>query len=128
MAVDAFDGGPVPSRLFHICRREDWRAATDAGRYRGGAIDRRDGFIHLSTASQLPETAARHFAGVDGLVVLEIRGAALAPALKWEPAPDGTPFPHHYGEIATGWVDRIHPLERGPDGRHLFGFLGEDRR
>jgi uncharacterized protein (DUF952 family) len=30
---------------------------------------RADGFIHFSTADQVAETAARHFAGEDGLIL-----------------------------------------------------------
>ena len=123
MAVDPHDGPPVPPTLFHICRRQDWQEAADSGRYGGTAVDRRDGFIHFSTAAQLPGTAARHFAGMDGLIVLEVRSAALAPALKWEPAPDGTLFPHHYGAVAASWVVAVHRLECGADGAHRCEFL-----
>ena len=36
----------------------------------GSAVDRRDGFIHLSAAHQVRETAKRHFAGQDGLLLV----------------------------------------------------------
>ena len=40
-----------------------WRAAAKAGRFDGAPIDLADGFIHFSTAEQVRETAAKHFAG-----------------------------------------------------------------
>ena len=48
--------------IFKICGREEWRAADEAGVYRGSAVDLSDGFIHFSTAAQTAETAAKHFA------------------------------------------------------------------
>lgn len=130
--VRAPRGAPA---LFHICRPDDWHAGQAAGHYGGTAIDARDGFIHFSSAAQLPGTAARHFAGTSGLVVLEVLRAALedavtgagARALRWERSPDGALFPHFYGTVALDWVVGLHELELGHDGRHLFPFLGPGR-
>ena len=63
--------------LYHICTPADWPPAPPRRHYRGTALDRRDGFIHLSTADQLPGTAARHFAGRDELIVLAVDAARL---------------------------------------------------
>src|SRR5690606_20606594 len=87
-AADA--GRPEPlMRIYKILARAEWEAAVAAGRYAGSAVDARDGFIHFSTAAQAPETARRHFAGQDGLVVVELEADELGPDLKWEPSRGG---------------------------------------
>lgn len=109
---------PDMQRLFKICSAGDWAAAARAGHYHGSAVDQRDGFIHLSAGDQVRETAARHFAGQEGLVLVAFDGTALA-HLKWESARGAALFPHVYGAIpanAALWVKDL-PLENG---RHRF--------
>ena len=48
-----------------------------AGRYDGTEDDRRDGFIHFSTAAQLRESARRHRAGQAGLVLVAVEAGQL---------------------------------------------------
>ena len=104
--------------LFKICTRGEWAEAARAGLYRGSALDRRDGFIHLSAAGQMRETAARHFAGQGDLVLVAFAEDGLA-NLKWEPSRGGALFPHVYGSIpvsAAAWVKDL-ALK---DGIHWF--------
>ena len=49
--------------VYKICSRSEWTIAERTGWYDGSEVDRRDGFVHLSDASQVRETARRHFAG-----------------------------------------------------------------
>jgi len=49
--------------IYKICEQASWRAAEQSGSYPGSDVDARDGFIHFSTAHQVAETVARHFAG-----------------------------------------------------------------
>jgi uncharacterized protein (DUF952 family) len=102
--------------LYKICRATEWDAARAAGKYEGSEVDRRDGYIHLSTAAQVAETARRHFAGQDGLVLVALEEAGLGPNLRYEPARGGDLFPHVYGSIDPGWVRWVKPLRLGPDG------------
>ncbi|WP_207483992.1 DUF952 domain-containing protein [Arenibaculum pallidiluteum] len=110
--------------IYHMCRAEEWRAAEAAGSYRGSSQDAADGFIHFSTAAQVVESAAKHRAGQDGLVLLRVEAAALGPALRWEPARGGQLFPHLYGPLPVSAVQAVDPLPLGPDGRHVFPPLG----
>ena len=107
-------------RIFHICSRDAWNEAAQAGRYRGSALDRRDGFIHFSTADQVKETAALHLRGIDGLVLLTVDAAALGDALRWEESRDGRLFPHLYGDLPADAVLDVAPLPLADDGLHLF--------
>ncbi len=110
--------------LYKIVPAALWRQAEREGVFRGSEHDKRDGFIHFSTAQQAAETAAKHFAGQDDLLLLTVDGAALGDALKWEPSRGGALFPHLYGELALDSVVSIAPLPLGPDGRHRFPPLG----
>jgi uncharacterized protein (DUF952 family) len=104
--------------LYKILSGAAWREASASGVFQGSAVDLKDGFIHLSTAGQVRETAARHFAGQEGLVLVAFAEEALQP-LKWEPSRGGDLFPHVYGAIATGLAAEIHPLPL-ENGRHRF--------
>ncbi|MDE2227822.1 MAG: DUF952 domain-containing protein [Alphaproteobacteria bacterium] len=106
--------------VFKIVPAALWRAAERAGIFTGASVDRRDGFIHLSSAAQVVETAARHFAGQADLLLAAFDGIALGPALQWEESHGGALFPHLYGALeprAARWV-RLLPL--GADGKHVF--------
>lgn len=111
--------------IYKICPRALWREAEAAGRFAGAPIDRQDGFIHFSTAAQVAETAARHFAGQADLLLLAVEADALGDALRFEPSRGGDLFPHLYGPLPLDAVTAIDALPLGADGRHVFpaGFL-----
>jgi uncharacterized protein (DUF952 family) len=106
--------------LYKICPAASWREAERTGIFRGSEADRRDGFIHFSTAAQVAETAARHFAGQSDLLVLRVDGAKLGARLKWEPSRGGMLFPHLYGDLDLTAVVKVDPLPLGPGGQHVF--------
>ena len=83
-------------------------------------IDLHDGFIHFSTAAQVAETAAKHFAGKPDLVLLRVDTASLGDRLKWEPSRGAKLFPHLYGDLDLKAVTQVDPIPLGPDGRHEF--------
>ena len=105
--------------IFKICDRYEWNQAELAGHYRGSAHDLRDGYIHFSTAAQLPGTLAKHYAGRDNLVLIAFAAQALGPALKWEPARGGGVFPHLYAELPASAALWVKPLPLGADGVHI---------
>ena len=92
--------------VYKVLRAAEWREAQARGGIAGSADDLRDGFIHLSTHSQLKGTLDRHFAGETGLVVLEIAADRITAGLKWEPSRDGALFPHFYGVMPLDAVVR----------------------
>ena len=106
--------------IFKICPAPLWEQAERLGRFRGSRDDARDGFIHFSTAAQAAETAAKHFAGQDDLLLVSVDVDRLGPSLKWEPSRGGALFPHLYGDLDLSAVMKVEPLPLGPDGRHLF--------
>ena len=104
------------SWIYKILPRSEWEDAQAVRRYDGSVVDRQDGFIHFSTAEQAQETARRHFAGEDDLVVLAVEAHDLGPALKWEPSRDGALFPHLYAHLDTYLVREVFEAPLGPDG------------
>ena len=106
--------------IYKICERTAWQDAERAGIYRGSQVDRRDGFIHFSTAAQLAETAAKHFAGQKDLMLIAIGGEALGAALKWERSRGGELFPHLYAALPVGAVHWAEPLPEEIDGRRAL--------
>ena len=109
--------------VYKICAEALWREAEAAGRFDGAPIDRADGFIHFSTAGQVRETAARHFADQSDLLLIAIDGSRLGDALKYEVSRGGSLFPHLYAPLALDAVKWVKPLPLGDDGRHLFPAL-----
>ncbi|MCW2237890.1 DUF952 domain-containing protein [Azospirillum canadense] len=106
--------------IYHMCRADEWERALSSGSYPGSSQDAADGFTHFSTAAQVVESAAKHRAGQDGLVLLTVDGDTLGEALRWEPSRGGQLFPHLYAALPVPAVLRADPLPLGPDGRHIF--------
>ncbi len=84
---------------YKLVDRIEWETAMAAGVYAGSAVDRADGYIHMSTAAQLAETARRHYAGRTDLVLVEVALAPLGEALKWEASRGGDLFPHLFSPL-----------------------------
>lgn len=87
------------ARIYHICARAAWEAAVYAGRYDGSAQDRRDGFIHFSTAAQVAASAAKHHAGASDRVLLAVDPTRVRGEVRWERSRGGALFPHLYGGL-----------------------------
>jgi uncharacterized protein (DUF952 family) len=106
--------------LYKIVSEALWRDVEKAGAFTGAPVDLTDGFIHFSLIDQVEETAAKHFAGQDNLLLAAIASDALGEALKFEPSRGGALFPHLYGSLDLAAVKWVRPLPLGGDGRHVF--------
>ena len=105
-------------KIYKICPASAWREAERQGVYRGSADDLRDGFIHFSTATQVAETARKHFFGEKALFLVEVDADALGNALRWERSRNDALFPHLYGELDLGAVIGVHDIHTRSDGYH----------
>lgn len=106
-------------QIFKIFRADEWARLQAEGQTLGAPVDLADGFVHFSTADQAVETAARHFAGAQGLVLLAVDAGALGPALKWEASRGGARFPHLYAPLLLADVLWHRPLPLTDSG-HVF--------
>ena len=105
----------LPALAYKILTSAQWAQWQADGVFTGAPIDLIDGFVHLSTAEQLHETAARHFSGQTGLVVVEVNLVALGEAVRWEPSRGGALFPHVYCALPIAAAVGASPLPRTVD-------------
>jgi uncharacterized protein (DUF952 family) len=107
--------------IFKIVPRTEWES--ESGDYHGSAHDRADGFLHFSTASQLPETLRRYYAGQDDLMLAAADTSALGAALKWEHSEyRDEDFPHLYGVLACDAIKWARPIVRNSDDSFTLPF------
>ncbi|MBP8302325.1 MAG: DUF952 domain-containing protein [Planctomycetes bacterium] len=103
--------------IYKVLRGPEWATMQAAGEFAGSAIDLADGFVHLSSATQVEATAARHFAGQEDLWLLAVPAEALGDSLRWEPSRGGALFPHLYRALRVSEVHSAKPLPLAA-GRH----------
>jgi uncharacterized protein (DUF952 family) len=110
------------AKLYKIVSRDAWAAALAAGVFKGAAIDLSDGYIHFSDISQVEETARRHFAGQDSLLLVAFEADAFGEKLKWEASRGGALFPHLYDVLDPNlalwakdlpWRESVHVFPEG---------------
>ncbi|MDF1837804.1 MAG: DUF952 domain-containing protein [Planctomycetota bacterium] len=110
--------------IYKILPTPLWQAALKEGVFRGAGIDLADGYIHFSTAKQVRETAAKHFAGQTDLQLLavsvEILEHDLPGKLIFEPSRGGDLFPHLYCDMPLAAVEWVKPLPWLESGTHDF--------
>ncbi len=105
--------------MYKIFRADEWAELQQNGTTLGAPIDLSDGYIHFSTAEHVAETARRHFAGEEDLMLLALDSKAMGPALRWEPSRGGALFPHLFRALALSEVIWAKPLPLA-DGAHVF--------
>jgi uncharacterized protein (DUF952 family) len=98
------------AKIFKIMDGAAYAQAVTARRFLGADIDVKDGYIHFSSAAQVAETAAKHFAARQGLMLLALEADDLGAALKWEPSRGGQLFPHLYSSLDMDRVLWARPL------------------
>jgi uncharacterized protein (DUF952 family) len=110
------------SLIFKIVPRAEWES--ESGAYHGSAHDRADGFLHFSTAAQLPETLRLYYAEQDDLVLVAAQAEALGAALRWEHSPSrNQDFPHLYAALSPDAIKWARPLTRNANGEFTLPAL-----
>lgn len=101
---------PKDQPLFHLALADDWRQAQIAGDY---AISTRGlrvadvGFLHASTAEQVPGTFQRFYSDAAEVLKLTIDPQRLPMPLRADPVPGGQLFPHVYGTLPLDAVTAV---------------------
>ncbi len=109
-----------PDIVYKIADKSAWAEARKEGVFTGAPVDIADGFIHFSTAGQVRETAQKHFAAVDGLLLIAVDAKQLLGKIVWEPSRGGALFPHLYDALSMDAVLWEKPLPLQEDGHHAF--------
>lgn len=101
--------------IYKIFHAHEWAELQAEGVTQGAPIDVADGYIHFSTATQVAETAAKHFTDATGLVLTAVETDALDADIRWEVSRGGAKFPHLYRALNMADVvwTRDMPLENG---------------
>ena len=105
---------------YKILTKDQYDQLKTDGVFKGAPVDLADGYIHMSTRQQAAETAAKHFAGQDNLVMLMVDLATFGETLKWEESRGGALFPHLYAELPLSAVAGTVILRLDEQGKHLF--------
>ena len=106
--------------IYHMADKDSWNRAVKEGAYGGTENDLKDGFIHFSTKETVVESAAKHRAGVENLLLLSIEAEELGEMLVWEAARAGVLFPHLYGALDPAQITSAIELPLGVDNLHIF--------
>lgn len=106
--------------IFKIVPRSLWQEAAERGVFKGAPVDLADGFIHFSTAEQARETAAKHFAAQEDLLLAAFDASGFGEALKWEVSRGGALFPHLYDQLDPASAVWVKELPLAADGSHVF--------
>jgi uncharacterized protein (DUF952 family) len=75
------------------------------------SLDQDDGFVHLSTATQVPTTCTLFFADFPAVWIVELDLASFGSLVKFEES-----MPHLYGNFGAADVKAVHKFER-PEGK-----------
>lgn len=92
---------------FKILTAQQWADFERDQIFQGSPVDMADGYIHLSTAEQLPETLEKHYAGQADLIIAEVDLSGFGADLRWEASRGGQLFPHLYGRLPMAAIVRV---------------------
>lgn len=106
--------------IYKIATRDQWTEAETAGQFTSAPIDIADGYIHFSTADTARETAVKHFANQDDLLLVAVDETKLGTALKYEVSRGGALFPHLYDALKLDAVTWVQELPLDENGMHIF--------
>jgi len=106
--------GPV----YKLLTEADWAAAEAAGAT-SVPLDLADGYVHLSTRTQVHETARRYYSGLPRTRLLRFQPGSLGD-IRWEKSRGGDLFPHLYGPLEVARADAAWWLVPGTDGTPVF--------
>lgn len=103
--------------IYHITTEAEFVAAKAVGEYYPAKFSE-EGFIHCSYLHQVVKVANARFAGLEGLVLIEINPAKLSSKVVDEDLYNAKElFPHIYGPLKLAAVVEVHLFPSGTDGK-----------
>ena len=85
--------------IYKLFSEKDYKKFLDKSSFEGSASDSEDGFIHLSTRSQIRATVYKHFNDKRNLYISAFNFKSSDPNLKWDVSRNNEYFPHYYGKL-----------------------------
>ena len=102
------------SFLYKVLNKEEWDIAKSIG-YIETELDKKDGYVHLSSSKQLALTLHLYFRELNNVVLLEINTENVKSKLTFEEDISGKRsgiFPHLYGKLLTTDISNDWNIER----------------
>ena len=102
------------SSIYKVLTEEEWKHATSLG-YVTTELDKKDGFIHLSTSKQLALTLHLYFKNYEKVILLEINQDSIKNEIAFEEVKSGSrigKFPHLYGKLHIQNIEKDWTLKR----------------
>ena len=113
--INLSQGFNIKNNVYKVLTIDEWEVAETSG-FIITELDQKDGFVHLSTASQLSATLALFFSQEDIVVLLQLDNSKIKDNLKYEePIPAGNrkgAFPHYYGDLDINTIAATWNLNR----------------
>tara|TARA_B100001057_G_C22067364_1_gene650625 strand:+ start:58 stop:498 length:441 start_codon:yes stop_codon:yes gene_type:complete len=104
------------NNVYKILTKKQWENSQKIG-YIITQLDKNDGFIHLSTSSQLAGTLSFFFSEHQELILLQLEQNTIKDHLVFEaPVPRGNRsglFPHLNSDLKVNQIAKIWELKRG---------------
>lgn len=117
----AGDAAAAPAVAYRLMLLSELDALKASGSFAGSGIDVRDGFIHMSPAESVRDSANLYFKGKEDAMLLRVDLAALpADKVKWDWAESRKAFFPHLYEVPLPWsavASAFGPLAIGADGK-----------
>ena len=106
----------VENQIYKVLTLDEWERAQRIGII-VTELDKKDGFVHLSSAIQLNATLSLYFAKEESVMLLQIDQSKIHDGLKYEapisPGSRTSSFPHYYGDLIISSISNIWHLNRG---------------
>ena len=100
------------NKLYKVLTLEEWEESSKIGQI-VTALDQQDGFVHLSSATQLNMTLSLYFLKEEKVILLQINEGDIIEGLTYEYADKrGGEFAHFYGELSTDKISQSWHLDR----------------
>ena len=100
------------NKVYKVLTLGEWEEASKIDQI-VTALDQQDGFVHLSSATQLNMTLSLYFSKEEKVILLQINESDIIEGLTYEYADKrGGEFAHFYGELSTDKILQSWHLDR----------------
>jgi len=96
--------------IYHVVPAKNWAKFEHKPDYEADSL-LTEGFIHLSTESQVAGVLERYYQNIPDLLLLHIDPNRLTSELKYEVSTNGERFPHLYGPLSKDAIVAVETIK-----------------
>tara|TARA_B100000900_G_C20471636_1_gene671652 strand:+ start:276 stop:581 length:306 start_codon:yes stop_codon:yes gene_type:complete len=93
--------------VYRVFKKNEFEKFKEKKSFSGSLLDKKSGFIHLSTKQQIFGTIKKYYSEEKSLKIVKFKISDLKHKLKWEKSRNEDFFPHFYGTLLFNWVIEI---------------------